>query len=228
MEFIDKYKYKKDNYSKKINESKYIENLNNKDKEEKNKGFDDIFEIYLLEYDINYQILDDNEKENYLIKKKIDMASNIMEFNYNRKINTNIISNGLQQKNLLSSILYFNDYFNCNLVIYNKGLNRYYKTGIRDKNLIFCNYDNKRWFQYNNNNDKIEKFHDINELNNIITFDIETNHIYKLYLKSISNYKMNDLIDICKELNIDIMKCNKKKIKRELYDEINIIKLNES
>lgn len=228
MEFIDKYKYKKDNYSKKINESKYIENLNNKDKEEKNKGFDDIFEIYLLEYDINYQILDDNEKENYLIKKKIDMASNIMEFNYNRKINTNIISNGLQQKNLLSSILYFNDYFNCNLVIYNKGLNRYYKTGIRDKNLIFCNYDNKRWFQYNNNNDKIEKFHDINELNNIITFDIETNHIYKLYLKSISNYKMNELIDICKELNIDIMKGNKKKIKRELYDEINIIKLNES
>ena len=47
-------------------------------------------------------------------------------------------------------------------------------------------------------------------------------------MKSISNYKMNDLIDICKGLNINIMRGNKKKIKKELYDEINIIKLNES
>ena len=227
MEFIDKYKNKKDEYSKKINDSKYIENLN-KNEDKKDNGFNDIFEIYLLEYDINYQILDENEKENYLIKKKIEMASDIIEFNYNRKINRNIISNGLQQINFLSSILYFNDYFNCNLVIYNKGLNRYYKTGIKDKKNIFCNYDNKKWFQYNDNDNNIDKFQDINELNNIITFDIETNYIYKLYLKSISNYKMNDLINICKELNINIMKNNKKKIKKELYDEINIIKLNES
>ena len=44
-------------------------------------------------------------------------------------------------------------------------------------------------------------------------------------LKAISNYKSDELINIAKELNIDLMKNGKKKVKKELYDEINLIKL---
>ena len=227
MEFIDKYKDRKDNYSLKINNSDYLENILNKENNKINDGYNDICEIYLSRYDINYQILNENEKENYLIKKKIEIASKINNYNYNRKINENIISNGFQDINNFSSILYLNDYFNCNLIIYNDGLNRYYKTGLKNKELLFCIYKNNKWINYDNNNNDNINFYNYIELRNIINFDIDTNEIYNLYLKSISKYKMDDLIKICSDNNIDIMNKNKKKKKKELYDEINIKKLNE-
>ena len=49
--------------------------------------------------------------------------------------------------------------------------------------------------------------------------------VYNTYLKAISNYKADDLINIANELNIDLNKNGKKKIKKELYDEINLIKM---
>lgn len=225
MEFIGKYEDRKDEYSLKINKSKYIES--NEIKDDKIKEYNDICELYLLKYDINYQILNENEKTNYLIKKKMEIASNINDYNYNRKINKNLISNGLQGINNFSSILYLNDYFNCNLIIYNKSLNRYYKTGIKDKELLICKYNNNKWYEYNEKDENINEFYNYNDLNNIINFDIETNEIYKLYLKAISNYKIDDLILICEKLNINILNGNKKKKKKDLYNEINIIKLNQ-
>ena len=70
----------------------------------------------------------------------------------------------------------------------------------------------------------------ISDLNNVekkhgIELDLKTNFIYNSYLKAISNYKSEELINIAKELNIDLMKNGKKKVKKELYDEINLIKL---
>ena len=58
--------------------------------------------------------------------------------------------------------------------------------------------------------------------------DIQISMIYKLYLKNISKYKMDDLLSICKDMDIDIMKGTKKKLKKDLYDEINMKKLNEN
>ena len=44
---------------------------------------------------------------------------------------------------------------------------------------------------------------------------------YNKKIKSISNYKLNDLIDISKKMKIELCKENgKKKIKKELYYEI--------
>ena len=47
----------------------------------------------------------------------------------------------------------------------------------------------------------------------------------KSFLKPFSNYKLDDLRKIAEELNIDLKKNNKKKIKKELYNEINLKKL---
>ena len=224
MEFVDKFKDKSDEYTKKINDSKYIENIINHKNE---KGYDDICEIYLIKYDLNYQLMSDNEKMNYLIKKKMEIASDINNYNYNKKININLISNGLQKKNQYSSILYLNDYYKCNLIIYNSNLNKYYKSGLKDNEGIGCIYKNNQWFPYDDIKD-INEYGDHNELDHIITFDISTNCIYNYYLKNISKYKVDDLILICEGLNINIMKDNKKKLKKELYDEINLKKMNES
>ena len=70
------------------------------------------------------------------------------------------------------------------------------------------------------------KYHDLQDLQHILTFDIDHNMIYKLYLNSISKYKMDDLKQIASEYQIPVLKNNgKKKVKKELYDDINLYKL---
>ena len=55
---------------------------------------------------------------------------------------------------------------------------------------------------------------------------MKDNFIYNTYLKAISNYKADDLINIANEFNINLTKNNgKKKTKKELYDEINLNKM---
>ena len=46
----------------------------------------------------------------------------------------------------------------------------------------------------------------------------------KKYLKPISNYKIGELVDIAKELNVNIMKNTKRMTKQDIYDAINLSK----
>ena len=55
--------------------------------------------------------------------------------------------------------------------------------------------------------------------------NIKTINVYEKYLKAISNYKLDDLVKIATDNNIDLKYCNKKKTKRVLFDEINLIKM---
>ena len=97
----------------------------------------------------------------------------------------NIIQNGFQEKNQLSSLLYLNDYYKCNLIIYNKGLNTYYKTCVKEYDYVICIYENNQWFldeKQEININEIETYSDIQDLSNVITMDLMTNMIYKLFL----------------------------------------------
>tara|TARA_Y100000389_G_C17257093_1_gene411073 strand:+ start:41 stop:727 length:687 start_codon:yes stop_codon:yes gene_type:complete len=228
MEFIETYKHKQDDYTKKIKDSIYIENIDNfkEDSDQIDIGYDDICEIFLIKNDINYQLMNVNEKSNYVLKKKMEIASDVKNFNYNKKMTINLISNGLQSKNQFSSILYLNDYYKCNLIIYNHHLQKYYQTGVKDHEKIGCIYKNNKWFLHNEDLVDI-KYSDNDELKNVIQFDIPTNLIYNSYLKSLSKYKIDELILICNEMKIDLKNGTKKKLKKELYDEINLKKLNE-
>ena len=49
--------------------------------------------------------------------------------------------------------------------------------------------------------------------------------IYNTFLKPISNYKLDEIVNIAKENNINLLNNGKKKNKKTLYDEINFIKL---
>ena len=54
----------------------------------------------------------------------------------------------------------------------------------------------------------------------MLDMDIKDIHIYKKYLKPISNYKIDELKKIAEELNVS--KNGKRMNKRELYDSINL------
>ena len=168
MDFIEKFKDNNNNFTDKIKQSKYIED---DIKNIKKKGFDDISEIFISNYDLNYKLLENNEKMNYCMKKKLELASNFQNFNYNSKFNESLICNGLQDKNNLSTILYLNDYYHCNLIIYNKYTDKFYKTSIKDNNdKLGCIFENNQWFSYENIKNDFQN-NDILELNQIINSD---------------------------------------------------------
>ena len=218
-------------YSKKIEVSKYTQCINQDLDIDDTKYFKSIFELILSIKDFNYDILDKEEVDNY-VKTQILNLCNIVDteydnYNFNKKILSKLmICNNLQiNKDTLSLILFYNEYYKINLIIFNKDSNKFYKTGLKDYEKVYISYYDKKWHIINEVDDSCE-YSDINELSNVFDIDVKTNFIYNTYLKAISNYKADDLITIANECNINLIKDNgKKKTKKELYDEINLIKL---
>jgi hypothetical protein len=194
------------------------------------KQFRSIYELILSIKDHNYTILEDNEKEKYVSDKKMLLCSEIDDeysnYNFNKKISKSLICSNLQKKtdNILSLILFYNEYFKINIVFYNKSNNKFYKTGLKNYDYIYISYHNRKWIILDDM-DGEHNYSDINELHTVLNIDLKNNSIYNLYLKAISNYKSDELINIAKELNIDLLINGKKKVKKVLYDEINSLKL---
>lgn len=243
MEIFKDLRSKNNNYSEKIELNNFTQCIPDKKvkvlKESSDKYNDDniklfksIFELILSIKDINYTLLENKELDKYVIDKKLELCSIVdneyPNYNFNKRIlSKSLICNNLQNKNgnILSLILFYNEYYKINLIIYNKLTNKFYKTGLKNYKNIYISYNNKKWLMMNDINDT-NNYSDINELNTIINIDLKNNFIYNNYLKAISNYKLPDLIKISEECNINILKDNnKKKSKKELYDEINLIKL---
>lgn len=226
MDFINEYNNRTNTYTSKINnKSSYIEG--NK-KTILNIGFDDICEIIIGENEIEYYTLEKNHKDNFIKTKKLEIASTVTKNDkYSKSFSPSIIQNGLQEKNVFSSILYLNEYYKINCIIYNSSINKYYSTSFKNYPRIICSFNNNKWIKETDNTIKNIEFSDYKELKNIITIDCDKN-IYKPHLGSISKYKIGDLINICNEMDICITHTNgKKKIKKELYDNINLKHLNE-
>jgi len=197
-------------------------------KEDKPKIYNTLEELVLLNYDYN-SLLTDNIKL-YLEQIKIKIASDIDEnsdkyydkFKYSKIFKKSLIQQGLQQRDTLTTIIYLSDIYNLSIIIYDKYNNKYYDLSSRKKDIFYVQYFNKKWSIFKT--DKSIHFEDsIGGLENMLNCNIKTIDIYEKYLKAISNYKLEDLVKIAKDNNIDLKYCNKKKTKKVLYDEINLM-----
>ena len=235
-------------YTQDIIESKYTQhnikkeksnqdvNIDIKEKEEYTfKGFNQrkektLEELLLFTYDYN-SMLQENPKI-YINKRKIELASLIDDhtdktydiFNYDKKFSKRLIQQGLQERDTLSSVLYISDLYNITIVLYDKYNNKYYKLSQKEKPLVYIEYYNHNFqiIKDPTNEFKDIKYEDnIGGLENIIDCNIKRLDIYKKYLKAISNYKIEELINIAEDLNINIKENGKKKTKKMLYNEIN-------
>ena len=221
MEFVERFSNTTNNYSKKIKECKFTEGSSVVKVE---KGYKDICELFFKNYSAEYQILQTNDdKENFIYQKKLDFAdlNDFDKSKYIPKFSKKLISSGLQELNSLSSIQYLNLYFGCNLIICNSSTNRYYRTGIRDDNVMMCEYRNNSWFSKEATLQDVV-FSDMTDLESILNLDINTIMIYKSSFKPIGTYKMDELKKMACELNISLKENGKNKLKKELYDEINL------
>ena len=209
MEFIKDFEESKNIFSKKINASKYIEGT--KIIKEK-KGVDDICELIIGKNELFYQSCNENEKGKLIIDKKLEIASMIPILDkYIKKFNCSLIQTGLQ-----------NEYYKIHCIIHNEETNEYYQTTIKEYEPIYCIYKNNSWYLKETPFDKDILFSDIHKLESVLIMDINTIYINKPYLSSISKYKMKELESIAKDHEIDLYQGKKKKLKKELFDEINL------
>jgi len=233
-----------DNYSKKIEINNYTQGENEEKVNTNILKTKNILEIILSTKDYNYQILENTEKTNYVLKKSLELSTfldlNYDNYNYNkRKFNKTNICNSLQKSNQLSSIFFYNDYYGINIIICNKlnDCTKYFKTCVKELEKVFILYDDGK-FSLLQETPEIIMFNSIDEkmgpvddpyyaLSKVIHFDIKPdNIIYNLSLKPIASYKADEIINLAKENNLVLTKSNgKKKTKKELYDEINLAKL---
>ena len=211
-----------------------IKHENIKKEEKKKEIFKTLEELLLFTYDYN-SMFQENPKI-YMNKRKIELATFIDEhtektydnFNYDKKFSKKLLQQGLQEEDSLSSSLYISDLYNFTIVLYDKYNNKYYKLSQKNKPLVYIEYYNHsfRIMEDPTNDFKDIKYEtSIGGLENILNCNVKGIDIYKKYLKAISHYKMEDLIKIAKELNVEIKKNGKKKTKKVLYDDINLSKM---
>ena len=225
MELINDYKNINNKYSKKIKIFPFTEGESLLIEE---KGKKDICEIIIGSNEIEYNSIEKSHLESFIKKKKLSIADDItINEKYIKKFSPSLIQNGLQMINYLSSILYLNEFYKINTIIYNENTKKYYSTSFKDYPPLLCIYKNNSWFQKNDIDHlpMINTMHDINDLKHILVIDIDC-MIFKPYLKSLSSYKVKELEQLCINKGIDLFKNNKKKLKKQLYDEINLLHLN--
>jgi len=187
--------------------------------------------------DNNDMILSNTNKKDkkYILNQRvieiltlIEDKDKINSFNYDMKLfNVNKIQvsvqDSLKNKTNLSTILFFNDYYNIHFVIVDYIKKEYFETTFKkyDKNYII--FSKNKIYLYNDYDLTDYKIKNIKELN-LINKDII--NIYKNYLGPISKYKINDLKEIANKNNISLFQNGKSKIKKVLYEEINNYYLN--
>ena len=225
-------------FTDKINESSYIEKINNISKY--NNNYHNFVSCIVSEYDSFYLTTPDNEKKMYMKKLMIEICSEIEEkgdnkyhnYKFNEKLmKPSIIQYGLQmwekKDNYISSIYYLNEYYKKHFVIVYK--NNIYETCLKDYSKVYLKYSDDGVFivdSLNNEmNSELKNLFEIINLKNDIKKDIK--NIYELFLDAISKYKLDDLKELAKEYNISLKNGSKNKTKQVLYDEINFYKLNE-
>lgn len=188
-------------------------------------------ELLLYKYDYN-SVLENNNT--YVEQRKIELADIIDEhtektydnFNYDKSFSKKVIQRGLQERDTLSSILYICDLYDISIVLYDRQNDKYYKLYSKEKTIIHVCYEHQsfRIMETPTELKHINYEEKLDGITNILNLNIKDVFIYKKYLNPISNYKINELIDIAKELGVNIMKNNKKMTKKSIYDAINLSK----
>ena len=239
LNYVTDTKFKNAN---KINDSKFLQknvikkSLNINENISSNiynyySSFDELI-ISILEPD--YYLNED--KDLFYNKLKMIIASKLDEnkseyydkFNYSKFFNISLIQSGLQENNKLSTLIYLSNYYNINIYIqYNVGIiNTYYNFLDKNKTNYYIIFDSAGWILSKTDFD-LNKI-DIQSMNKFIKDSFISNNLknksaYNKHLEPISKYKINELINIAKKEDIELIdkKTNKNKIKQKLYDDIN-------
>ena len=219
MELINQLKENNHTFTSKIRDSPFIEG--NVTMGEVVESYKDICECFIANNEIEYST--HSSKETFTKTKKLEIASDIDNSSFTKTFSKNMIQRGLQKENHYSSVLYLNHHYKVNCVIYNSVTNKYYKTSVREAPSLVCMFgNNNQWTIMEGEIPQDIDYSSIDDLEHIVTMDISTNMIYKTDLLAIGKYKVAELEEKAKELDIPMTINGKKKNKKTLYGDINL------
>jgi len=206
----------------------------------KNKNYHNFASCIISEFDPILLTLNSSEQKLYLAQEIMGICSKMDEsdahyhdYQFNEKImKSHLIQQGLQsnkRSNNISSIYYLNEFYKRHFVVvhhniaYDTTLKNYPKVylGIVSNGngvKIIDEFDEKEKGKLAHLYDKVPLINDIKK---------DMKSVYNMFLDPISKYKMDDLKKIAVECNLSLKDGKKNKVKGQLYDEINLHKLNE-
>jgi hypothetical protein len=207
------------------------------------KFYHNLVTCIISEFDPMFQTLNESEQKTYLSQKIMEICSKIDEsdnfyhdYGFNEKImKSHLIQMGLQmglqthekKMNHISSVYYLNEFYKKHFVITHQNIA--YETTLKNYPKIYLSIQGRvkiideKEFNKGNLNDLFDKINLQNDIKK------EMKSVYKMFLDPISKYKIDDLKEIAQDCNLSLKDAllNKNKVKGQLYEEINLYKLND-
>ena len=219
------------NYCDKINESTFTQRIQTYPI---NKVYHTINDLFIDKFDPTCQILENTDKAVYRKQRIIEIATAIDEnkeesyskFTYSKLMKDSLIQVGLQTPNTLSSLLYLSDLYNITSIIYIDSLQSKVITSKKKREYLHILFKDGCFTELN---EPFEcKEGEYKDLAECFVLNIKSLDVYNTYLDPISKYKSPEIHDIAKSIGISLELNGKKKIKKQLYDDINLYYLNKT
>lgn len=219
-------------YCENIKESSYIQRVNDEDK---NKVYQDINNLFIDMFDPTCNILDEKDKDVYYIQRLLEIATDIDEksdtnylnYKYSSKVfKPSLIQSGLQTPNTLSSVIYLGDFNKVTPVIYIESIKTKIIISQKTRNNIHILYKDGTFSELDEQLDY--KLGSYDDLKHALVLNVKKLDVYELELEPIGKYKVTELFELATKFNLPTEENGKKKVKKQMYDELYLQYLNQS
>ena len=234
MELLSKLSSTK-TYCGNIKESSYVQRVNDVNNVNNTKVYQDINNLFVDKFDPTCNILDEKDKDVYYIQRLLEIATDIDEKNdtnylnykYSSKVfKTSLIQSGLQTPNTLSSVIYLGDFYKVTPVIYIDSIKSKIVISQKTRNNIHILFKDGTFTELD---EPLEyKLGSYDDLKHALVLNVKKLDVYELDLQPIGKYKVTELVELANKINLPIEENGKKKVKKQLYDELYLHYLNQT
>ena len=218
-------------YCDRINESSYTQSKQTS--KQTSPIFPTIIDLFFSCFDHHFSLIENKDKQLYVKQLLMSIATEIDEdksnkydnFNYLKCMNSTLIQQGLQSMNTVSCLLYLSDYYGVTTHVYVESLKSLIVTSDKVRKTFYIHLKDNKCSELTGELPDYKQG-EFKGLGEAFVLDVKTKDIYKKYLNPIGKYKSPELIQIAKDMDIPLDKDGKKKVKKELYDDINLYQLN--
>lgn len=231
MELLNKLSSTK-TYCENIKESSYVQRVSDI---VKTKVYQDINNLFVDKFDPTCNILDEKDKDVYYVQRLLEIATDIDEKNdanylnykYSSKVfKTSLIQSGLQTPNTLSSVIYLGDFYKVTPIIYIDSIKSKIVISQKTRNNIHILYKDGTFSELD---EPLEyKLGTYDDLKHALVLNVKKLDVYELDLQPIGKYKVTELVELANKINLPIEENGKKKVKKQLYDELYLYYLNQT
>jgi hypothetical protein len=221
-------------YCGNINESSYVQRVS-ESVETTEKVYQDINNLFIDNFDPTCTILEEKDKDLYYVQRLLEIATdvdekhdtNYLKYKYSPKVfKPSLIQSGLQTPNTLSSVIYLGDVYKVTPIIYIYALQTKVVISQKTRTNIHILYKDGTFTELEDPPEFKEGSYD--NLNECFVLNVKKLDVYQLDLQPIGKYKVTELVEIANKVNLPLEENGKKKVKKQLYDELYLYYLDQS